>query len=127
VAAVGVSTDSLGNKKYSIAHVVNADVDRAITDGESEGFIKMAIDKKGRIVGATIVGPRAGETLSELTLAVRLGLRTRDLASTIHPYPTYSDAPWKITIADVRERLQAPPILSLLKLLRRISRARLPR
>ena len=106
---------------------MNADVDRAITDGDSEGFTKMAIDKKGRIIGATIVGPRAGETLAELTLAVRLGLRTRDLASTIHPYPTYSDAPWKVTIADVRERFRAPPLPMLFKILRRISRARLPR
>ena len=126
VAAVGISTDSFGNDQYSVAHLMNAEVDRAITDCETEGFTKIAIDKKGRIIGATVVGPRAGETLSELTLAVRLGLRTRDLASTIHPYPTYSDAQWRITIADVRERLKAPLIRSVIKLLRRISRARLP-
>lgn len=126
VAAVGVSTDSSGNDQYSVAHLMSAEVDRAITDGDTEGFTKITIDKRGRIIGATIVGPRAGETLSELTLAVRLGLRTRDLASTIHPYPTYSDAPWRITVADVRERLKAPPIPTLFKLLRRITRARLP-
>jgi pyruvate/2-oxoglutarate dehydrogenase complex dihydrolipoamide dehydrogenase (E3) component len=126
VAAVGVSTDSLGNDQYDVVQLMNDEVDRAITEYETEGFTKITIDKKGRIIGATIVGPRASETLSELTLAVRLGLRTRDVASTIHPYPTFSDAPWKIAIADVQERLQAPPIPSFLRLLRRITRARLP-
>jgi pyruvate/2-oxoglutarate dehydrogenase complex dihydrolipoamide dehydrogenase (E3) component len=127
VAAVGVSTDTFGNEKYRVAHLMSTEVDRAITDRDTEGFTKLAIDRRGRIIGATIVGPRAGETLSEMTLAVRLGLRTRDIASTIHPYPTYSDAAWKITITDVQERLKGPPIQSLLKLLRRITRARLPR
>jgi pyruvate/2-oxoglutarate dehydrogenase complex dihydrolipoamide dehydrogenase (E3) component len=126
VAAVGVSTNSQGNDQSSVTHLMNVEVDRAITDCDTEGFTRLAVDKKGRIIGATIVGPRAGETLSELTLAVRLGLRTRDLASTIHPYPTYADAPWKIVIADVQERLQSPLIRRVIKLLRRITRARLP-
>jgi pyruvate/2-oxoglutarate dehydrogenase complex dihydrolipoamide dehydrogenase (E3) component len=125
VAAVGVSTDSLGNDKYSVAHLMNDEVDRAITEGDTGGFTRVIIDKKGRIIGATMVGPRAGEALSELTLAVRLGLRTREVASTIHPYPTYSDALWKITITDVQKRLQSPPLPSLLKLLRKITRVRM--
>jgi pyruvate/2-oxoglutarate dehydrogenase complex dihydrolipoamide dehydrogenase (E3) component len=125
VAAVGVSTETLGNDKVNVAKLMNAEVDRAITECSTDGFTKMALDKKGRIIGATIVGPRAGETLAELTLAVRLGLRTRDLASTIHPYPTYSDAPWTIAIADVRERLKSPPVPSLFKFLRLFARLRL--
>src|SRR5437867_1948598 len=68
-------------------------VDRAIADGEEEGFVKVHV-KKGtdRILGATIVARHAGEMLNELTLAMvgRLGLAT--LANVIHPYPTQADA-----------------------------------
>jgi len=60
------------------------------------------------VVGATLVGPRAGESLSELVLAVRQGLRTRDLAGATHPYPTYADGAWNAAIADVRARLGQP-------------------
>ena len=69
------------------------DVDRAITDGEEDGFIKIHV-KKGtdQILGATIVARHAGETISELTLAMvgKVGLKT--LARVIHPYPTQADA-----------------------------------
>ena len=69
------------------------DVDRAITDGEEDGFVKIHV-KKGtdQILGATIVARHAGETISELTLAMvgKVGLKT--LARVIHPYPTQADA-----------------------------------
>ena len=70
-----------------------SDVDRAITDGDDDGFVKIHV-KKGtdRILGGTIVAGHAGEMISELTLAIvgKLGLKT--LASVIHPYPTQADA-----------------------------------
>jgi pyruvate/2-oxoglutarate dehydrogenase complex dihydrolipoamide dehydrogenase (E3) component len=127
VAAVGVSTDSSGNDHYDVVRLMHDEVDRAITERDTDGFTKLTIHKNGRIIGATVVGPRAGETLGELTLAVRLGLRTRDVASTIHPYPTFSDAPWKISVVDVQQRLQAPLIRGVIKLLLRITRTRLSR
>ena len=69
------------------------DVDRAITDGEEDGLVKIHV-KKGtdQILGATIVARHAGETISELTLAMvgKVGLKT--LARVIHPYPTQADA-----------------------------------
>ena len=69
------------------------EVDRAITDGEEEGFVKIHV-KKGteKILGATIVARHAGEMISEVTLAmvVKAGLGT--LASVIHPYPTQAEA-----------------------------------
>ncbi len=70
-----------------------ADVDRAILEGDTEGFVKIHV-KKGsdEIVGATIVGPHAGDMISELTTAMvgKVGLGT--LASVIHPYPTMAEA-----------------------------------
>jgi pyruvate/2-oxoglutarate dehydrogenase complex dihydrolipoamide dehydrogenase (E3) component len=125
IAAVGVLTETLGNDRVHVVTLMNSEVDRAITECNTDGFTKMALDKKGRVIGATVVGPRAGETLAELTLAVRLGLRTRDLASTIHPYPTYSDGPWKVAIADVRDQLNSPLMQRLFAFLRWVARLRL--
>jgi pyruvate/2-oxoglutarate dehydrogenase complex dihydrolipoamide dehydrogenase (E3) component len=68
------------------------DLDRAIVD-EAHGFVKI-LTKPGsdRILGATVVAPRAGEMLAELTLAMRHGIGLKKLFATIHPYPTYTEA-----------------------------------
>ncbi|MDQ3417162.1 MAG: FAD-dependent oxidoreductase [Actinomycetota bacterium] len=111
VASVGIPTvpvDAAGHTGVEMITRQHVEVDRAITEGRTEGFARLAVDGKGRIVGATVVGPRAGETLPELVLAVRHGLRTRDLAGVMHPYPTYADGPWNAAVADVRSRLSAP-------------------
>ncbi len=69
------------------------DVDRAVTDGEEVGFVKVHV-KKGtdRILGATIVGLNAGDMISELTLAITAEVGLGKLASVIHPYPTRAEA-----------------------------------
>jgi pyruvate/2-oxoglutarate dehydrogenase complex dihydrolipoamide dehydrogenase (E3) component len=82
------------------------DVDRAILDGEAEGFVKVHVRKgTDRILGATVVARHAGEMISELTLAMvgRVGLKT--LARTIHPYPTQAEAIKKVADAYSRTRL----------------------
>ena len=107
VAAVGIETDRppSGLRTIDWAH---AHVDRAVAEGASGGFARLVIDKKGRVLGATVVGPRAGETLGELTLAITRGLTTRDLAGVTHAYPTYNDGPWNAAIADVQDQLERP-------------------
>jgi pyruvate/2-oxoglutarate dehydrogenase complex dihydrolipoamide dehydrogenase (E3) component len=82
------------------------DVDRAVLDGEDEGFVKVLVGPRGdRILGATIVATHAGDMISELTLAMvgRLGLGT--IAKTIHPYPTQAEAIKKVGDAYNRTRL----------------------
>jgi pyruvate/2-oxoglutarate dehydrogenase complex dihydrolipoamide dehydrogenase (E3) component len=82
------------------------DVDRAVLDGEDEGFVKVIASAKGdRILGATIVAAHAGDMISELTLAMvgRLGLKA--IANTIHPYPTQAEAIKKVGDAYNRTRL----------------------
>jgi pyruvate/2-oxoglutarate dehydrogenase complex dihydrolipoamide dehydrogenase (E3) component len=84
-----------------------ADVDRAVLDGATGGFVKVHVRAgTDRIVGATVVARHAGEMISELTLAMvgRLGLKT--LARTIHPYPTQAEAIKKIADAYSRTRLR---------------------
>ncbi len=101
VAAVGARTG------HTVRTHPHTGVDRAVTDAATAGFSRLVLDRRGRLIGATVVGPRAGEALAELTLAIRRGLRARDLAATMHPYPTYGDGPWNAAITDVRARLNA--------------------
>ncbi|MGR5371246.1 dihydrolipoyl dehydrogenase [Photobacterium damselae] len=69
------------------------DLDRAITDGEDHGFIKVITPKgKDTILGATIVGTNAGDLLAEFTLAMSHNLGLNKILATVHPYPTMSEA-----------------------------------
>ena len=64
--------------------------DRAVIDQAKRGFIKAVTDAKGRVLGATVVSPRAGELIHEWALAIDHRLKLGDLADTLHVYPTYS-------------------------------------
>lgn len=82
------------------------EVDRAILDSESEGFVKILVRKgSDHIVGATVVASHAGEMISEITLAMVAGLGLRTVAETIHPYPTQAEAIKKVADAYNRSRL----------------------
>ena len=68
-------------------------MDRAVVDGEEQGFVKVHLRKgTDKIVGATIVARHAGEMIGELTLAIGAGIGVGRLASVIHPYPTQAEA-----------------------------------
>lgn len=69
------------------------DLDRAITDSEPAGFVKvLTVPGKDRILGVTVVGSHAAEVLSEFVLAMRHGLGLRKILATIHAYPTFAEA-----------------------------------
>lgn len=83
-----------------------SDVDRAILDGEEEGFVKVHVEEgKDKIVGATIVASHAGEMISELTLAITAGVGLGRIAQVIHPYPTQAECIKKVGDAYNRTRL----------------------
>lgn len=85
-----------------------AEVDRAVLDGEDEGFVRVHVKQRGdAIVGATIVASHAGEMISELTLAMRAGAGLGVIGATIHPYPTQADALRKTANAMRRSRFSA--------------------
>ncbi len=68
-------------------------VDRAILDGETEGFVRVHVCKgTDEIVGATVVATHAGELIGELTLAMKGKLGLKTIGGTIHPYPTQAEA-----------------------------------
>jgi len=82
------------------------EVDRAILDGEEEGFVKVIV-KKGtdRILGATIVAAHAGEMIGEITMAITRRIGLGKIAGVIHPYPTQAEAIRKLGDAFQRTRL----------------------
>jgi len=82
------------------------DVDRAILEGEDQGFVKIHVKKgTGKIVGATIVARSAGDLISEITLAMTNRVGLGKIASTIHPYPTQAEAIRKLGDQFNRTRL----------------------
>ena len=97
VASVGL-TPSHAPPGSRVAYLPLAEVDRAVTDGRTDGFIAIVAGPRrlvrntggGRILGATIVAPRAGEMISEIVLAMRTGAFVGRLAQASHAYPTWS-------------------------------------
>lgn len=73
------------------------EVDRAILDGQEEGFARVHVQKGGdRILGATIVAAHAGDLISEITVLMKAGLGLGTVAGTIHPYPTQAEVIKKV-------------------------------
>ncbi len=83
-----------------------SDVDRAVLDGETEGFARVHLRKgTDKILGATIVARHAGEMISEFSLAITNGLGVSFIGRTIHPYPTQAEAIKRLADAYNRTRL----------------------
>jgi pyruvate/2-oxoglutarate dehydrogenase complex dihydrolipoamide dehydrogenase (E3) component/uncharacterized membrane protein YdjX (TVP38/TMEM64 family) len=95
VAHLGLSESEAQKKGIAIQTFMKplSEVDRAILDGEEQGFVKILV-KAGtdKILGATIVARHAGEMISEVSTAMKGGLGLGALAAVIHPYPTQAEA-----------------------------------
>jgi pyruvate/2-oxoglutarate dehydrogenase complex dihydrolipoamide dehydrogenase (E3) component len=97
VASVGYSESAakaeFGEGAVVVSKMYLDEVDRAVCDGETKGMIKVVYRKRGgKILGATIVAPVAGELISEIVVARQGGLSFPSLAKAIHPYPSYAIA-----------------------------------
>jgi len=79
--------------------------DRAVIDGSDEGFVKAIALPNGRLLGAAIVAPRAGEMIHEWALAIERRMKLGNLASAIHSYPTYSMSAMQMAAEDSIARL----------------------
>jgi pyruvate/2-oxoglutarate dehydrogenase complex dihydrolipoamide dehydrogenase (E3) component len=91
LAHVGATEDELkkSGTKYEHYRFPYSKIDRAITEGETVGWIKIFGTKGGRILGVSILGTGAGELICEYAVAMRNGLTLRQISDTIHPYPTW--------------------------------------
>ena len=117
VAGVGLTAAEAAERGVEVDAftVPMAEVDRAIADGETDGFVQIRVRRGGdAIVGASIVGRHAGELISEVTLAMTAGVGLGRLASVVHPYPTRAEAIRKAGDAYNRTRL-TPRAATLLR------------
>jgi pyruvate/2-oxoglutarate dehydrogenase complex dihydrolipoamide dehydrogenase (E3) component/uncharacterized membrane protein YdjX (TVP38/TMEM64 family) len=108
VAHVGYYEKDARAAGFDVATITQSlhDVDRAILDGEDDGFARVHYDKKtARILGGTIVARHAGEMLGELTLAMVAKQTVGVLSSTIHSYPTQAEVLRKIGDTYMRAKL----------------------
>ena len=95
VARVGLNEKDakIQNILYEVTTYDIDDLDRAITDSEAHGFIKvLTVPNKDKILGVTIVGRHAGDLIAEYILAMKYGLGMNKILATIHIYPTLSEA-----------------------------------
>jgi pyruvate/2-oxoglutarate dehydrogenase complex dihydrolipoamide dehydrogenase (E3) component len=95
VAHVGLSAADAAAQGVEVETVTVplSSVDRAVLDGETDGFLRVVLARGGdRILGATLVAAHAGESIGELTLAIGAGLGLGRLAEVIHPSPPQAEA-----------------------------------
>jgi len=112
IAHVGLYEHEARQRVYAVQTFTQelSGVDRAVLDGEADGFVKIHIRKgTDRIVGATIVARHAGEMISEVTATMAAGGGLKTLARTIHPYPTQAEAIKRV--ADAYNRTRLTPLL----------------
>lgn len=98
--------------------------DRAITEDDTGGFTHVLLDGEGRVLGATIVAPRAGEMIAEITALIARRGRLRDLASVVHAYPTWSGSVWTAAVAEADAALRSPLTRHVTGTLLRLRRVR---
>ncbi len=109
VAHVGITEKEAASRGDEVVTFTKelADTDRAILDGETEGYVRLYMNQKdGRLLGATIVGSHAGESIGEAVLAMKQKLKVGDLSGVIHPYPTQAEAIKRTADLQFRSRLK---------------------
>ena len=84
-----LARDLHGSRVKTVIRPLVAD-DRARTDGVTSGFVKLVYLENGKLLGASLVAPRAAEMLQEWIIALERGLKVGDLADVIHVYPGYA-------------------------------------
>lgn len=109
VARVGLNEQEAQEKNIpcEVSRYGLDDLDRAMTDGETHGFVKvLTIPGQDRILGVTLVGEHAGDLLAEYVLAMRHGIGLNKILGTIHIYPTLAEA--NKYVAGVWKKAHAP-------------------
>jgi len=116
VAQVGLNRRESEERGGRVHTYPFRDLDRAIVDGHTEGFVRIQADRRGRIQGATILGHSAGELLMPVVLAMKHGISLGKVSDTIFPYPTRAEGVKRAADAFQRTRLDGPGGLILKKI-----------
>lgn len=93
LASVGLTAAEASERgiAHEVVTVPLSAVDRMVLEGTTEGFLRVVTTKRGRILGATLVGPGAGDVIGELVLAMQRGISLGALSAVVHPYPTLGE------------------------------------
>jgi pyruvate/2-oxoglutarate dehydrogenase complex dihydrolipoamide dehydrogenase (E3) component len=121
LAQVGL-TEEAARKRHREIRVLRApfhDNDRAQTERETRGHIKVITTRKGLIVGATIVGAHAGELITTWALAIGQRLKVRAIGELIVPYPTFAEVGKRAAISYFTPSLTRPLVRRIITVLRR--------
>lgn len=121
LAHVGLTVDQ-ARERHGAIRVLRwsyRDNDRAQAEGKTRGHIKVVTDRKGAILGVTIVGAAAAEQITSWTLAITHKLNIRSFAEIVMPYPTYSEVGKRAAISFFTPRLNTSWVRRLLNLMRR--------
>ena len=94
------------------------DNDRAQTERETHGHIKVVTDRKGRILGVTIVGAQAGELIATWVLALAQGLNIKAMTGIVLPYPTLSEIGKRAAIDYFTPKLTSPMVRRIIRWMR---------
>ncbi len=119
LAQVGPTETALrrSGRRYAAHTFPFARLDRAIVDDTEAGFITIFSNARGRVLGGTIVGARAGDLIAEIALARARRLFVNALAATLHVYPTYAMGVRRAADGALI-RARTKPVLAALRLLR---------
>ena len=121
LAHVGI-TDTEARRRDVAFHVARwpyHENDRAQAERETHGHIKIVTDRRGRILGATIVGAAAGELITTWTLAIGQRLNIRAMTGIVVPYPTLAEIGKRAAVAYFAPRLTSPIVRRIIGFLRR--------
>ena len=119
VARVGLTEADARARWGERATVTTAEyseLDRAITGGQGYGFATLVGDPRGRLVGATVAAPAAGEAIAELTARLARGEKIDAVSATVHAYPTFAEGPARAADAHVIARYARPHVRALTRL-----------
>lgn len=121
IASVGLSEAQAqaAHKGTTLLRWPYAEIAQAQAEGRSEGFLKIIADSKGRVLGATIVGARAGDLITPWCLAVQKGLKVQDMAGLIVPSPSFSEISTRAATSFYAPMATRPGLRRLIGFLRR--------
>jgi pyruvate/2-oxoglutarate dehydrogenase complex dihydrolipoamide dehydrogenase (E3) component len=121
LAHVGLTEDAArkGRRDIRVLRAAYHENDRAQAERETRGHIKVVTDKKGRILGATIVGARAGDLIATWGLAIQQGLKVRAFAELIVPYPTFAEIGKRAALGYYASSVTSPWVRRIIAFLRR--------
>jgi pyruvate/2-oxoglutarate dehydrogenase complex dihydrolipoamide dehydrogenase (E3) component len=126
IAHVGLTEDQARRRhgeRVRVRTLRNTEVDRAVTEDDTDGFTQVVLGRGNRVLGATIVAPRAGEMLAEPAAVVARGGRLRAVSSVVHAYPTWADGVWNTALAEANTTLTSPAVRLLMALRRTTSQS----